>query len=77
MDFDQTLWQPPWCQGFCLQPLGSFLTTLGILSQAVDQMETIKLFAGKKKVIGVQQIQVLIFGTFWNFFSEYFGSVIG
>ena len=44
---------PPWCQGFCLKSLSAATRQLfnhpGALSQALDQMETIKLFAAKKK----------------------------
>ena len=46
--------QPLWCQGFCLEPLfagtrGLLFNHAGALSQALDQMETIKISAGKKK----------------------------
>ena len=43
---------PLWCQGFCLMPLSAATRLLlfnhpGILAQALDQMETIKLFEEK------------------------------
>ena len=44
---------PLWCQGFCLKSLSAPTRQLfnhpGALSHALDQMETIKLFAEKKK----------------------------
>ena len=45
--------EPLWCQGFCLKPLSAATRQLfnhpGALSQALGQMETVKLFAAKKK----------------------------
>ncbi|KAJ8788579.1 hypothetical protein J1605_005310 [Eschrichtius robustus] len=45
--------EPLWCQGFCLKPLSAASRQLfnhpGALSQALGQMETVKLFAAKKK----------------------------
>ena len=50
--------EPLWYQGFCLKPLSAATRQLfnhpGALSQALDQMETIKLFAEKKKYIDVR-----------------------
>ena len=42
-----------WCQDFCIKPLFAatrqFFNHPGALFQALDQMETIKLFASMKK----------------------------
>ena len=53
------LWSPVafeklhWCQDFCIKPLFAatrqFFNHPGALFQALDQMETIKISAGKKK----------------------------
>ena len=45
--------EPLWCHCVCLKPLSpttrQFFNSPGALSQALDNMETIELFAGKKK----------------------------
>ena len=62
--------EPLWCQGFCLKPLSAATRQLfnhpGALSQALDQMETIKLFAAASGFVCVS------WEKRWDLFSQGF-----
>uniref|UniRef100_A0A8C6F692 Ferritin n=1 Tax=Monodon monoceros TaxID=40151 RepID=A0A8C6F692_MONMO len=55
--------EPLWCRAFCLKPRSvasmQLVNHTGALSQAMDQMETIKLFAEKKKAFK-SHLEILI-----------------
>ena len=61
-----------WYHGSCLQPLGRFLTALAPSPKLQAKWKQESFLQGKKNVTGVQQIQVSLFETSWNFLPKYF-----